>query len=170
MCYLRTNAHFTPIFCEVQRMITQKWQNISIMMWKNTFTMIKETAAWCQKKMPEMQKCVSANMVGIFLKGKGNLWMRRRVNFRVEKPFLSIAFEEALESPTILRRLSSSFQPSYYWNMKSVNLQYNTLGCLDDGTNESSTKRLMFQVLFFFHDFLQNSLQKSFQFIFLFFL
>ena len=51
---------------------------------------------------------------------------------------------------------------------KSVNLQYNTLGCLDDGTKESLTKRLMFQVLFFFHDFLQNSL--SFQFIFLFFL
>ena len=35
-------------------------------------------------------------------------------------------------------------------NLKSVNLQYNTLGRLDDGTNESSTKRLMFQVLFFF--------------------
>ena len=52
---------------------------------------------------------------------------------------------------------------------KSVNLQYNTLGCLDERTNESSTKRLMFKVLFFFHDFLQNSLQKSFQFIFLFF-
>ena len=49
-----------------------------------------------------------------------------------------------------------------------VNLQYNTLGCLDDGTNESPTKGLMFLVLFFFHDFLQNSLQKSFQFIFLF--
>ena len=31
---------------------------------------------------------------------------------------------------------------------KSVNLQYITLGCLDDGTNESSTKSLMFQVLF----------------------
>ena len=41
-----------------------------------------------------------------------------------------------------------------YWkitdNHKSVNLQYNTLGCLDDGTNELSTKRLMFQELFFF--------------------
>ena len=33
----------------------------------------------------------------------------------------------------------------------------------------SSAKHLMFQVLFFFHNFLQNSLQKSFQFIFLFF-
>ena len=66
MCYLKTKAHFTPISCEVQRMIAQKWQNISIMMWKNIFTLIKETAAWCQKKMPEMQKCVSANMVGIF--------------------------------------------------------------------------------------------------------
>ena len=52
--------------------------------------------------------------------------------------------------------------------IKSVNLQYNTLGRLDNGTNKSSTKRLMFQV-FFFHDFLQNSLQKSFQFISLFF-
>ena len=53
--------------------------------------------------------------------------------------------------------------------IKSVNLQYDTLGRLYDGTNESLTKRLMFQALFFFHDFLQNSLQKSFQFIFLFF-
>ena len=52
---------------------------------------------------------------------------------------------------------------------KSVNLKYITLGHLDDGTNESSTKRMMFQALFFFHDFLQNSLQKSIQFIFLFF-
>ena len=29
-------------------------------------------------------------------------------------------------------------------NLKSINVQYNTLGCLDDGTNESSTKCLMF--------------------------
>ena len=48
--------------------------------------------------------------------------------------------------------------------LKSVNLQYNMLGRLEDGTNESSTKSLIFQI-FFFHDFLQNSLQKSFQFI-----
>ena len=34
---------------------------------------------------------------------------------------------------------------------KSVNLQYITLGCLDDGTNESSTKSLMFQVLLFLY-------------------
>ena len=34
--------------------------------------------------------------------------------------------------------------------LKSVNLQYNTLGRLDDRTNELSTKHLMFQVLFFF--------------------
>ena len=54
--------------------------------------------------------------------------------------------------------------------LKSVNLQYNTLGHLDDGTNEESTKRLMFQVLFIFHDFFQKCLQKYFQFILLFFL
>ena len=33
---------------------------------------------------------------------------------------------------------------------KSDNLQYNTLVCWADGTNDSSTKRLMFQVFFFF--------------------
>ena len=43
------------------------------------------------------------------------------------------------------------------------------MGRVDDGTNESATKRLMFQVLLFFHDFLQNTLQKAFQFILLFF-
>ena len=37
--------------------------------------------------------------------------------------------------------------------MKSVNLQYITLGCLDDGTNKSETKTLMFQVLFFSYPF-----------------
>ena len=37
--------------------------------------------------------------------------------------------------------------------LKSVNLQYITLSCLDDGTNESSTKSLMFKVLFFFYTF-----------------
>ena len=36
---------------------------------------------------------------------------------------------------------------------KSDNLQYNTLVCWADGTNDSSTKCLMFQA-FFFHNFL----------------
>jgi hypothetical protein len=39
----------------------------------------------------------------------------------------------------------------YSGDKKSVNLQYNTLGCLDDGTKEMSTKSLMFQVLFFLY-------------------
>ena len=58
--------------------------------------------------------------------------------------------------------------PSWRNFMKSVNLQYNTLVRWADGTNDSLTKRLMFQVLFFFHKILQNSLQKLFQFIYLF--
>ena len=33
--------------------------------------------------------------------------------------------------------------------IKSNNLQYNMLGHWVDGTNDSSTKRLMFQALFF---------------------
>ena len=34
------------------------------------------------------------------------------------------------------------------------------------GTNDSSTKHLMFQVIFLFHNFLQKFLQKPFQFIY----
>ena len=49
---------------------------------------------------------------------------------------------------------------------KSVNLEYNTLVCWADGKNDSWTKDLMFQVLFF-HKILQNSSQKPFHFIFL---
>ena len=52
--------------------------------------------------------------------------------------------------------------------LKSDNLQYNTLGRWVSGTNDSATNRLMFQA-FFFHTFLQNSLQQWFQFFFLFF-
>ena len=49
---------------------------------------------------------------------------------------------------------------------KSVNLQYNTLGCLDDGTNQSSTKSLMFQVLFFFYTFYRLRALKTLYFYF----
>ena len=67
------------------------------------------------------------------------------------------------------KRMKGKNVPLIVGHLKSVNLKYNTLGRLDDGTKELSTKCLMFQVLFFFLDFLQNSLQKPFQFIFLFF-
>jgi hypothetical protein len=52
--------------------------------------------------------------------------------------------------------------------LKSVNLEYNKLVCLFVGTNDAATKRLMFQA-FFFHNFLQNVLEKLFQFISLYF-
>ena len=39
-------------------------------------------------------------------------------------------------------------------DIKSVNLQYNTLARWVAGTNDSSTNHLMFQVLFFFSQFL----------------
>ena len=51
-------------------------------------------------------------------------------------------------------------------DVKSVNLQYNTPGCLDDRTNKSSTKSLMFQVLFFFILFIDLEHSKLFIFIF----
>ena len=50
--------------------------------------------------------------------------------------------------------------------LKSYKLQYGMLGRWVDGTIVSLTNRLMFRVLLFFHNFLQNSLQKSFQVIF----
>ena len=52
---------------------------------------------------------------------------------------------------------------------KFVNLQHNTLVLWAIGTNNLSTKHLMFKVhiMFFFHKILQSSLQKHFQFIFL---
>ena len=55
-------------------------------------------------------------------------------------------------------------------DQKSDNLHYDMLVCWFAGTNDSSTKLLMFQVLFFFHKILQNSLQKHFQFIYFYFL
>ena len=51
-------------------------------------------------------------------------------------------------------------------DQKYVNLQYDMLVRWAHWTNDSSTKRLMFQ---FFHKILQNSLQKPFQFTLLFF-
>ena len=50
--------------------------------------------------------------------------------------------------------------------MKSYNLQYDALVRWFAGTNVSWTKGPMFQVLFFFHNFMQNYLQKLFQFLF----
>ena len=52
-------------------------------------------------------------------------------------------------------------------DQKSVNLQYITLDCLDDGTNESLTKSLKFQVLFFFILFIDLGHSKLFIFIFI---
>ena len=45
---------------------------------------------------------------------------------------------------------------------KSDNLQCNVPGCWVSGTNDLSTKRLMFQALFSFHNFLQNSFPINF--------
>ena len=53
------------------------------------------------------------------------------------------------------------------FHLKSINLQYITLGCLADGTNDSSTKSLMFQVIFFY-TMLFIDLEHSKLFIFIF--
>ena len=53
----------------------------------------------------------------------------------------------------------------HYFDYKSVNLQYITLGCLDNGTNQSSSKSLMFQVLVF-HTFYRLRVLKTLYFYF----
>ena len=53
-----------------------------------------------------------------------------------------------LSSAHFCKDMSSLTIPS--GDQKSGNLQYNTLGCWVNGTIVSLTKRLMFQVLFFF--------------------
>ena len=58
---------------------------------------------------------------------------------------------------------------SKYWKfmqLKSYNLQYHSLGGWVIWII-SLTKRLIFQIIFFFHHFLQNSLQKLFQLFFI---
>ena len=61
----------------------------------------------------------------------------------------------------IKRNYQQLIQKRPHTKQKSDNLQYNALGCLVTGANEWSTERLLFQALFF-HDFFQNSLQKTF--------
>ena len=51
--------------------------------------------------------------------------------------------------------------------LKSINLQYNTLVCWTHGTNDSLTKRMVFQVLsFFFHKIFQILCINPFNFFF----
>ena len=50
-----------------------------------------------------------------------------------------------MQTENIIYMLQKKYAPI---DKKYVNLQYITLGCLDDG---SSTKSLMFQVLFFLY-------------------
>ena len=51
-------------------------------------------------------------------------------------------------------------------NLKSDNLQYNTLGRWVDGTNDSSTKHLIFQAFFFSYFLIDLGHSKVFIFIF----
>ena len=53
----------------------------------------------------------------------------------------------------------------FFKNLKSGNLQYNTLGQWDDRLIDQASEVAS---IIFCHNFLQNSLQKSFQFIFIF--
>ena len=90
---------------------------------------------------------------------KGCLKFIRVINLAVFKYHLSTLYEfgcfwgKGTKKMSIMRNNSDDFLFGHDPNLKSVNLQYNTLGRLDTGTNKSSTKHLMFQVLFF-HNFL----------------
>ena len=89
----------------------------------------------------------------------------------ISLPFESVplSLSSTQFEPTLYFFLVFEMKPQVYLDLitliakyKSDNLQYDMLGRWDDGTIVSSTKRLMFQVLFFFHNFLKNSFKKSF--------
>ena len=83
------------------------------------------------------------------------------LNFNFHHAIFELETQKAYNFHNILLRENS--------NLKSNNLQCNTMVLLVVWTNDSSTKGLMFQVLFLFHNFLQNCLQELFQFILYFF-
>ena len=64
--------------------------------------------------------------------------------------FLNVKYKSSYLWQKAQFSCNNNINLTLYTEHKSVNLQYNTLGRLDDGTNKSSSKRLMFQVLFFF--------------------
>ena len=77
-----------------------------------------------------------------------NLWMIKFICSRKKSHLANWYFGQFDHSKLEILQNWSAFFVSVY--LKSVNLQYNTLVCWADGTNDSWTKLLMFQVLFFF--------------------
>ena len=67
----------------------------------------------------------------------------------------NLAYISGVQNKPLFRVLYFTyFSLPFLGELKSVNLQYNTLVRLDTRTKDSSTKRLMFQALLFFHYFL----------------
>ena len=58
--------------------------------------------------------------------------------------------QKVKQMPIIEAEFEATSPAGEFYVLKSNNLQYNTLGHWIDGTNNSSTNRLMFQVLFSF--------------------
>ena len=102
-----------------------------------------------------------------FTDGLYCVWSNKLRNFHLSAGQLASTNHQIARSLSFMaNKLRLILKPELLGVLKSVNLQYNTLVCWADGTNDSSTKRLMFQVLFLVHKILQNSLQKPFQFLF----
>ena len=80
-------------------------------------------------------------------KGDGNFPCERRRESLILQWRMEIENREPHLVPTYF---CCAIQKNSADDQKSVNLQYITLGCLDDGTNESSTKNLMFQEFFLY--------------------
>ena len=84
--------------------------------------------------------------------------------------FLHFFFDKFRQVYTSLDKFKLLMQ-DYSGGEKNIVRKFVNLPYWADGTNNSSSKYLMFQVLFaFFHKIFQNSLRKPFPFIYLFFL
>ena len=82
-------------------------------------------------------------------------------------PRLTQALNVWMQEDTLLSKLLRFDQ---LIKLKSKNQTIFKRICWVTRTTDPSTKHLNFQVRFFFQNFLKNALQKSFQFIFLFFI
>ena len=139
------------------------------------FYYLEKFNSWIGRKLYYSLKLYSNNFFAInqynFISLLIWFWIFIRNNISLFKSqilqFLNHKLQELKCHLEIKLHIRISILPNEILNLGSSNLTAFNIIRWVNGTIVSLTKRLMFQVLFFFHNFLQNSLQKSFQFNFL---
>ena len=121
---------------------------------------------WCESSKPLLsdQIVLMIERPKLWQKSRKTMNMHRTKNWQtVREQQKSVTNHRTTDQSNVMSLIEKSRDCC---NFKFVNLQYNTLGRFFVCTNKPATKRLMLQDLIYFHNFLQNSLQKLFQFIY----